>query len=220
MARFGIVIGNKRYSSWSLRAWILLKHLGVDFDETVIPLRQADTRAKILAHSPGGKVPALKDGDIVVWETLAIAEYLAEAFPEAGLWPKDKAARAHARAISSEMHAGFQALRRDMPMITPSERPGIGHTIDALADAARVQDIWRNARAAFGKDGPFLFGRFGIADAMYAPVVIRFKTYAPPLDEVARAYAEAMWNFPPLKAWIDGAKAETWRVAEYEPQAR
>jgi len=216
MARFGIVIGNKRYSSWSLRAWILLKHLGVDFDETVIPLRQADTRAKILAHSPGGKVPVLKDGDIVVWETLAIGEHLAEAFPKAGLWPEDRAARAHARAIASEMHAGFQALRRDMPMITPTERPGVGHSPEALADAQRVQEIWREARAKFGAGGPFLFGRFGVADAMYAPVVVRFRTYAPPLDAVARAYVEAMWNFAPMRAWIDGARAESWRIAEYE----
>lgn len=220
MARFAIVIGNKRYSSWSLRAWILLKHLGVDFDETVIPLRQPDTRARILAHSPGGKVPALKDGDIVVWETLAIAEYLAEAFPAAELWPTERAARARARAIAAEMHAGFAALRRDMPMITPTTRPGVGHTAEALADVARIQEIWRNARTRFGAGGPFLFGRFGAADAMYAPVAVRFKTYAPPLDDIAQAYVEAMWNHPPLQAWIEGARAESWRVADYEGAAR
>ena len=218
MTEFGIVIGNKRYSSWSLRAWILLKHLGVAFDETVIPLRQADTRAKILAHSPGAKVPALKHRGLVVWESLAIGEYLAELFPDAGLWPKDGALRAEARAIACEMHAGFQALRRDMPMICTGSKPGVGHTVEALADAARVQEIWRSARRK-AQDGPFLFGRFGIADAMYAPVVFRFNTYAPPLDDVARAYVENMLNFAPMRAWLEGARAETWRVAEYEPTA-
>lgn len=205
MSRLTIVIGSKRLSSWSLRGWLALKLSGARFDEVVIPLDQPSTRQRILEHSPAGRVPILKDGAVSVWESLAICEYLAERFPEAGLWPEGAEARAHARVVTAEMHAGFAALRRDMAMDCPARRPGQGQTPGALADIARVSEIWRDCRRRFGSGGDFLFGRPGAADAMYAPVVSRFVTYDVPLDEVSAAYRDAVLALPAMREWLAAA---------------
>src|SRR5689334_5559274 len=173
-----LIVGNKNYSSWSFRPWIGLRVAGIPFDEEVIPLYDAGSKAQILARSPAGKVPILIDGDVRVWESLAILEYAAEKFPAAQLWPADAAARAHARAISTEMHAGFVPLRSEcgMNMWRPVAKKEL--SADARANIARIQAMWTDARVRFGAGGPFLFGRFSAADAMFAPVVSRFETYA------------------------------------------
>jgi glutathione S-transferase len=216
MADITIYLGNKNYSSWSLRPWLALKHTGAVFDEVVIPLREAATRGTILRHSPSGRVPALKHGTLTVWESLAICEYLAETFPEAGLWPQDRAARAVARAVSSEMHAGFAALRGHLPMNMRSSFPGRGVTPEVQADINRITAIWRDCRKRFGEGGPFLFGSFTVADAMYAPVVSRFRTYKVELEEVAQAYADAVWGLPALQEWLTAATNEPMIIEESE----
>ncbi len=205
MSRLTIVIGSKRLSSWSLRGWLALKLSGARFDEVVIPLDQPSTRQRILEHSPAGRVPILKDGAVTVWESLAICEYLAERSPNAGLWPEGAEARAHARTVAAEMHAGFADLRRDMAMDCPARRPGQGQTPGALADIARVTEIWRDCRHRFGSGGDFLFGRPSAADAMYAPVVSRFVTYDVPLDEVSAAYRDAVLALPAMREWLAAA---------------
>ncbi|HET9149313.1 MAG TPA: glutathione S-transferase family protein, partial [Alphaproteobacteria bacterium] len=177
MAEFTLVLGNKNYSSWSLRAWLAMKASGAEFEEVVIPLYEADSRAAILRYSPSGKVPCLVHGAVTVWESLAIAEYLAEVFPNAGLWPTAPAARAYARAICSEMHAGFIPLRRALPMNVRAHHAGFPLPEDVQTDVNRVEAIWRGARGQFDAGGPFLFGTFTIADAMFAPVATRFATY-------------------------------------------
>lgn len=212
MASLVIVIGNRNYSSWSLRPWLALKAAGADFEEVVVGLRQPETKAKILAHSPAGKVPVLKHGDLLVWESLAICEYLAEVFPQAELWPADMRARAVARAVATEMHAGFAGLRRDLPMDIHGKsgmarQPGE----EAKADIARVQQIWQDCRGRFGggdDGGPFLFGRFSIADCMYAPVATRFRSYGVALDAVSAAYVDAVYAHPAMQDWIAAAKGE------------
>ena len=207
-----LVLGNKAYSSWSLRPWLALKRTGVPFEEVVIPLRQPDTRAAILAHSPAGKVPVLRHGERTIWDSLAIIEYLADAHPAARLWPQDPHARAVARAISAEMHAGFLPLRKALPMDLKARHPGLAFDAEVEADIARIQAIWRDARARFGADGPFLFGAFTAADAMYAPVVTRFDTYAVALDPVCRAYADAVLTLPEMREWTAAAQAEPWVI--------
>jgi glutathione S-transferase len=211
-----LVIGNKAYSSWSMRPWVAMTAAGLTFRETVIGLGQDNTSAEIKKYAPGGKVPLLMHGDIKVWESLAILEYLAEAFYDRPWWPTDPQARATARAISSEMHAGFQGLRQAMPMNVRKVIPGIGRTPEAAADIARIQAMWAECRAKFGKGGPFLFGAFSNADAMYAPVVTRFKTYAVDLEPISRAYADAILDHPAVKQWYAAAAAESWVVAKYE----
>jgi glutathione S-transferase len=205
-----LVIGNKNYSSWSLRPWLAMKVAGIAFEETVISLEAKDFKARVTAVSGAGKVPVLMDGDVHVWESLAILEYLAEKFPAAGLWPKDAAARAHARAIASEMHAGFLPLRRHLPMNV--WRPVKLRPLDdgAKADAARIDAIWSDCRARYGAAGPFLFGAFGAADAMYAPVIWRFHTYAVEVSAAARAYMKAMMALPAWGEWRDAARCEPW----------
>ncbi|WP_207480339.1 glutathione S-transferase family protein [Arenibaculum pallidiluteum] len=217
MSDLVLVIGNKAYSSWSLRPWLALKQAGIPFEEVVIPLRQPETKAEILAHSPAGKVPVLRHGELVLWESLAICEYVADLFPDAGLLPDDREARAVCRAVSSEMHAGFPDLRRNMPMDLKRSLPGRGHVPAALADAQRVQQLWRDARALYGAGGPFLFGRFSIADAMFAPVCTRFDTYGVELDPVSRAYVEVVLGLPAMRAWIEDARAEPWTIAHDVP---
>lgn len=209
MPDFTLVIGDKNYSSWSLRPWLLMTQAGIAFDEVSIRLRQPDTRQQALAHSPSGKVPALKHQGLLIWDSLAIAEYLAELFPHKHLWPQDVAARAQARSISAEMHSGFQALRSHLPMDFLDRHPGKGLEGEGVAaDIARVQQIWRNARAQYGAGGPFLFGPFSIADAMFAPVVSRFTTYAVPVDPPCRAYMEAIWDMPGMRKWAEDARIQ------------
>lgn len=203
-----IYLGNKNYSSWSLRPWLALKQTGVDFDEELIPLSEATTRSTILRYSPSGRVPALIHNGLTVWDSLAICEYLAESFPAAQLWPADAAARAVARAVSAEMHSGFAALRNHLPMNMRSSFPNRGVTPEVQADINRITAIWRDCRKRFGEGGPFLFGGFTNADAMYAPVVSRFRTYRVELEDEAQAYADAVWALPALQEWLTAAKNE------------
>lgn len=217
MADFTIILGNKNYSSWSLRGWLMLEACGVDYDEVVIPLDQPETKAAIRAQTPSGRVPtlkhSLKDGDLVVWDSLAIGEYLAERFPDAGLWPADPAARARARSISAEMHAGFTALRQHLPMDLRNRLPGQGLKEPGVADdILRIVEIWEACRRDFGQDGDFLFGGFGIADAFFAPVVGRFVTYGVALEGTTAAYRDAVWSWPAVKRWRAAGEAEPWVI--------
>ena len=211
-----LIIGNKNYSSWSLRPWIGLTAAGIPFEEEVISLYDEGSKAKILQHSPAGKVPILIDGEVRVWESLAILEYAAEKFPQAGLWPSDPAARAHARAISTEMHAGFAALRNECGM--NMWRPPGQRTLSAEAQAniARVQAIWSEARATYGVGGPFLFGKFTAADAMYAPVVSRFETYAIDVAPGVKAYMQAVIALAAWQEWRNAALREPWVIPTFE----
>jgi len=203
-----LVIGNKNYSSWSLRPWLALKVAGIAFEETVISLEANDFKARVTALSGAGRVPVLIDGEVRIWESLAILEYLAEKFPAAALWPKRPGARAYARAIASEMHAGFLPLRRHLPMNVA--RPVKSRALDdgAMADVKRIDAIWSECRANFG--GSFLFGPFGAADAMYAPVVWRFHTYAVEVSAAARDYMRAVTSLPAWAEWRDAARREPW----------
>ena len=211
-----LVIANKNYSSWSLRGWLMVKQVGVPFEEIVVPLRTPETRALIMRHSPSGKAPCLIDGTITVWESLAIGEYLAEKFPAAGLWPEDRGARALARAIANEMHGGFVPLRRGMPMNIRASLPGYGLGPSVQEDINRIEAIWRDTRTRFGEGGDMLFGRFTIADAMFAPVASRFRTYGVTLGETAHAYAEALLAWPAMKEWTAAANAEPWMIPDFE----
>jgi glutathione S-transferase len=214
MAEIAIVIGNKNYSSWSLRGWLALKAAGVPFEEIFIRFRQPDTKAQMLAHSPSGKLPALKHKGAVLWESLAICAFIAEAYPAARLWPQDLAARAHALSVSAEMHAGFAKLRQNMPMDMRNRYPGKGRAPGVQEDIDRVTAIWRDCRARFGKGGPFLFGHFTVADCMYAPVVSRFVTYEVALDPACAAYRDAVWTHPAMQEWYEAAKREPWVIEE------
>lgn len=210
---FTLVIANKRYSSWSLRPWLVLSHFGIPFEEIVIPLDQPDTRARILEHSPTGKVPCLIDGDVRVWESIAVIEAIADWFPEHPVWPAGKAARAHARAISAEMHSGFVALRQACPMnLGRDDRTFKDRGEAAAADVARIEAMWRETRARFGAGGPFLFGAFSAADAMYAPVVTRLDRYGWPVAADTKAYMDAVLSLPAMVAWTEAGRAETWRA--------
>lgn len=217
MADFTLYIGNKNYSSWSLRGWLMAKAAGITFEEILIRLRQPNTKAEVLRHSPSGRVPALVHGDVSIWESLAIGEYLAELFPDAQLWPQDRGARAVARAVSTEMHAGFSALRTHFPMNMRSSFPNRASTPEVQADIDRINAIWHDCRTRFGKDGAFLFGStFGNADAMYAPVVSRFRTYKVELDPGVQAYCDAVWAYPPMQEWAAAAKNEPWVFEDSE----
>jgi glutathione S-transferase len=218
MNDFTLVSGSKNYSSWSMRAGLMLAWTGVPFEEIVIHLDQPDTRQRILEHSPAGKVPILKTGDVTVWDSLAISETLAEWFPDMGLWPVDAAARAHARAVSSEVHAGFAALRQEMPLNVRAEGRTVPITDAVSADIGRIQDIWIDCRERFGGagDGGLLFGEFTIADAMFAPVVSRFRTYGVEVNSPARAYMDAVWNLSIVRTWHDAAMAEDYISNVYE----
>jgi glutathione S-transferase len=212
-----LIIGNKNYSSWSLRPWIAMKVAGIAFAEKLIPLYAPGSREQILQYSPAGKVPVLIDGATQVWESLAILEYLAEKFPAAQLWPADAGGRSHARAVASEMHAGFAALRRHCTMnfwLPPQPRP---QGEDVMADVARIETLWNDCRARFGTSGPFLFGAFGAADAMYAPVVARFHNYGLPVGKGARAYMAAVMELPAWREWREAALKEPWVMRHNEP---
>ena len=213
MADYTIVIGDKNLSSWSLRPWLALAYCGIPFAEERIRLRQPDSKAEILRHTPSGKVPALMTKTGVVWDSLAILEYLAERHKEHRLWPEDEEARAAARSICAEMHSGFATLRNEMPMDLLSRLPAppIGEALEA--DIRRIVAIWRDTRARFGKSGPLLFGAFTCADAMFAPVATRFRTYGVDLvefgdDGSATAYAATILALPAMEDWTEGAKAE------------
>jgi len=212
-----LIIGNKNYSSWSLRLWIAMKIAGIAFDEKVIPLYEPGSREQVLQYSPSGKVPVLIDGDAHIWESLAILEHLAEKFPDARLWPSDPGARSHARVAASEMHAGFTALRRACPMnmwLLPKPRP---QSDEVMADVARIEALWSDCRARFGTGGPFLFGAFGAADAMYAPVVARLHNFGLPVGKPARAYMAAVMGLPAWAQWRDAALKEPWIMRHNEP---
>ena len=212
-----LAIGNKNYSSWSMRPWLALRANNIPFEEIFIPLYtgQAD-KDRILSVNRAGKVPALVDGDLTVWDSLAIIEYLAEKFPQARLWPEDLAARAHARSISAEMHSGFPALRNECPMNLHRPIRALALSDEARTNVARVQDIWSECYRRYGKGGPFLFGTFGGADAMFAPVVHRFRTFAIPVEGDARHYYDAMLALPAMAEWVRDGLAETLIIERVE----
>jgi glutathione S-transferase len=224
MTAFTLILGNKAYSSWSLRGWLLMKHSGAPFEERVIPLDRPGFKAEILTHSPSGRVPALEAGDLTIWDSLAIAEYLHERYPEAGLWPADPEVRAVARAVTAEMHAGFAVLRERLPMDLKRApiAPGKGPMDDPAlcAEIARIVEIWTDCRSRAPSHAPgrvsgggrFLFGEFCAADAFYAPVAIRFHSYGVALEGAAAAYRDALLAWPDLAAWTEAAQAEPWSI--------
>ncbi len=207
MAQLTLIIGNKNYSSWSLRPWLAMKQAGLEFREIRIPLDTPETHEQILRYSPSGKVPALQDGELIIWESFAICEYITENFAPQ-LLPQDKIARALARAVSCEMHAGFFTLREKMPMDCRARRPKKVVEPKLRADIDRVTSIWRNFRQQFSSQGDFLLGQFSLADAMFAPVVSRFVTYGVALDAVEKAYAGAIWELPAMQSWLAASEEE------------
>jgi glutathione S-transferase len=212
-----LVIGNKNYSSWSMRPWLALRANNIPFEEIFIPLYTGEEdKKRILGFTNSGKVPALIDGDVTIWDSLAIIEYVAERFLEAGLWPDHRASRAYARSISAEMHSGFPALRNECGMNLHRPIGAIALSADAHADIARVQQIWTECRERYGKLGPFLFGSFGAADAMFAPVVHRFRTYAIPVLPQVQAYMETMMALAAFREWTRAALAETLVIDKFE----
>jgi glutathione S-transferase len=212
-----LVIGNKNYSSWSMRPWLALRANEIPFEEIFVPLYtgEADKR-RILDVTPSGKVPVLVDGDTTIWDSLAIIEYLAERFPEKQLWPRDRGQRAHARSISAEMHSSFAALRSECGMNLHRPVGAIELSADARADIARIQDIWAQCRERYGKAGPFLFGAFGAADAMFAPVVHRFRTYEIAVNPQSRRYMDTMMALPAFQEWTKAGLAETLVIEKFE----
>ncbi|UWU80562.1 glutathione S-transferase family protein [Bradyrhizobium huanghuaihaiense] len=218
MATLKLAIGNKNYSSWSMRPWLALRANDIPFVETLIPLYTDDPadKEKILSFSRAGKVPVLVDGDVTVWDSLAIIEYIAERYPEKKLWPDDAAARAHARSVCAEMHSGFVPLRSECGMNLHRPIRPVALSADAKANVARIEEIWRECRARYGAKGPFLFGRFGAADAMYAPVVHRFRTYSIDVAPDTKAYMDAMMALPAFQEWTREGIAETLLIAKFE----
>lgn len=212
-----LLLGTRRYSSWSLRGWLAVRLAGLDIEDVVIPLEGGGAGSAVSKRSPSGLVPFLEHRGVPVWESLAIVEYCAEAFP--ALWPADRAARARARSISAEMHAGFRGLRQAMPMVLGKDGRGRGQTAAALEDIARIETLWRETRAQFGAGGPFLFGaEFTGADAMFAPVVARLLTYEPALSDDTQAYCAAVRGHPLMEEWYRLAAAEpaSWQMDHYE----
>ena len=212
-----LIIGNKNYSSWSLRPWIAMKVAGIAFEERLIPLYEPGSREQVLKFSPAGKVPVLIDGDMTVWESLAILEHLAERLPQAGLWPADARARSHARVVANEMHGGFLPLRRSCPMnlwLPAKPRPQGDEVLD---NVRRIDALWSDCRARFGQNGQFLFGAFGAADAMYAPVVSRLHSYGLDVSPIARAYTDAVMALPAWREWHEAALKEPWVMKGNEP---
>jgi glutathione S-transferase len=216
MSKLHLIIGNKNYSSWSLRPWLAMTMAGLPFRETVIPLYTPESKEQITAHSKAGRVPVLYHGRLVIWDSLAILEYIAETFPEKKLWPVGKMARAVARAVSNDMHSGFTALRNACPMNIRRPPKGIALSDAVLADVARIESIWRECRSRFGKGGSFLFGRFSIADAMFAPVASRFATYDLATAADAKAYVATVLGTPAFKLWQEAALEETWIIPAEE----
>lgn len=214
-----LVIGNKNYSSWSMRPWMMLKAAGIPFEEVVIPLYTGDAdKQRILSYSPAGKVPILIDGAISVWDSLAIIEYLAEHFPDKAIWPREPASRARARSISAEMHSGFMPLRNECSMNIHRKPVKKQLSADALANVARINEIWTQCRDSHASAGPFLFGAFTGADAMYAPVIHRFATYGVELGGVAGDYMRTMQAFAPFCEWTEAALRERWMIERFEQE--
>jgi glutathione S-transferase len=217
-----LAIGNKLYSSWSMRPWVLMRALGIPFTETVIPMYRDDTKAAMLKFAPTGMVPAINHGDVVVWESLSLMEYIAEAFPDKNIWPRDAVARAHARSAASEMHAGFRALRMACPVNLSRIFKPKDYAADVHADIARIEAMWADCRNRFGSKakgdatGPFLYGAYCAADAMYTPVVTRLEHYQIPVKPETRAYMDAILNHHAFKAWNEEALREPWYLAHYE----
>jgi len=207
MSQLQLVIGNKNFSSWSLRAWLAMELSGAPYEEVSIPLYAPNSRALLKAQSPTGKVPVLKLEEGTIWDSLAIVEYLAEAYPDAGLWPADTLARAHARALCAEMHSGFLALRRELPMDLRRRQRLKSTTAEAVEDIQRIQRLWRECRERYGAEGPYLFGAPTIADAFYAPVASRFRSYGVELSAEAATYVETIHAWPAFQRWL--AEAET-----------
>ncbi|GAB3422445.1 glutathione S-transferase family protein [Massilia agilis] len=212
-----LVIGNKNYSSWSMRPWVAATAFGIPFTEVRVLLDQPDTAANIARYSSAGRVPVLLAGDMTIWDSLAICEYLAEQFPDKHMWPQDVAARALARSVVAEMHSGFAALRTAMTMNIKASLPGRGRTAEAQADIGRICEIWEECLARFGHRG-FLFGEFSIADAFYAPVVMRFKTYGVALAPALQAYCDRMLAHPAVARWVEEALAETEVAGAHEDE--
>lgn len=208
MAGMTLVIANRNYSSWSLRAWLFLRNAGARFQEVRIGLGEPGTRERIARHSPSGRVPVLVDGALTVWDSLAICEYANEVVAGGSGWPAERAARAEARSVSAEMHSGFTALRSEMPMNIRARRR-LAPSAAAQADIARVVGLWEHCRARHAAQGPWLFGRFSIADAMYAPVVFRFQTYGVTLAGRNAEYAKTVLADPAVQEWAAAARAET-----------
>lgn len=212
MSKLHLIIGNKNYSSWSLRPWITMTMADIPFKETVVPLDMPETKAAIAEHSRAGRVPVLHHGKLVIWDSLAILEYLAETFPEKKLWPVGKTARAVARAVSNEMHSGFAALRNACPMNIRRAPKRVALSDVVKADIARIENVWRECREKFGKGGPYLFGKFSIADAMFAPVASRFSTYELSTNDVTKAYLTTVLGTSAFKAWQGAALQESWII--------
>ncbi len=211
-----LVIGNKKYSSWSLRPWLCLKMAGIPFKEVQIFIHKPDSYAKMRKYSPAGRVPCMVDGNTRLWDSLSIVEYLAETFPKKNLWPKDKNARAHARSICAEMHSSFLDLRKHMNMNCTGYFPGKGRTPEVRQDVDRILEIWTDCRRRFGKNGPFLFGAFTNADSFFASVVFRFNTYGVKVDPVSKKYMETMLGLKPMKEWLAAARKEKEVIEAYE----
>jgi glutathione S-transferase len=216
MSNLKLAIASRNYSSWSLRAWLVLERTRAPFEELVIPLRQPETEAEIRKRSPSGRLPALLDGPLVVWDSLAIAEYLAERFPAARLWPTEPAARATARSVCAEMHAGFLSMRQTLPMNIRRRRPGGFDAPSVVQDIARITQIWTDLRHCFGSGGPFLFREYGIADAFFTPVATRFRSYGVPLPPEAATYRDALLAWPAFRKWEAEAEREPWSIPEYD----
>jgi len=203
-----LCIGDKNLSSWSMRPWIALEQSGIPFEEVLIRLKQDDTRESILKHSPSGRVPSLKHGDLLIWDSLAILEYLAETFPSARLWPQAPDARAYARTICAEMHSGFLAMRTQLPLNSSTKKPCPELTEATREDLKRIEELWRECRQKYGASGPLLFGNFTSADAFFAPVVLRLENYSVEVGECTRAYMKSVLELSSVRKWIAGAKAE------------
>ncbi|MBL0319930.1 MAG: glutathione S-transferase family protein [Alphaproteobacteria bacterium] len=212
MSSLKLVIGNKNYSSWSLRAWLAAKHAEVPFEENLIPLFQADSKAKLIQHSASGRAPVLVHNGFVIWDSLAISEYLAELFPERHFWPRDSFARAWARSIVAEMHSGFIPLRKAFRMDLKRVSQPVDAPEEALKDVARIQDIWEQSRQQYGQSGPFLMGEYSLADMFYAPVVTRFVSYGISLSPICLAYIDTMIAHPHMQEWHQEAVKEPWVI--------
>jgi glutathione S-transferase len=214
MSEFTLIIGNKNYSSWSLRPWMLLRHLQLPFEEELIALSRPDSAQRISQHSPAGRVPVLKHGAVTLWESLAIGEYLCELTGKG--WPAERPARAHARAVSAEMHAGFGALRAQWPLNARAIGRRTPMTAELRADIERIDALWSDCRRRFGGQGPWLFGEYSLADAMFAPVALRFRSYGATLSAAAAAYMDTVLQDPPLQQWLAAAALEPWSISDAE----